>query len=55
MLPDGLIQRLGWAGRVESAVEIPPGFSGARVFRVCVSGHGEFAVKRLPRTLIRSE
>ena len=47
-LPLELIQRLGWSGRVQAAVQIPPGFSGGRVFHVRVKGHGEFAAKRLP-------
>ena len=47
-LPSGLIDRLGWSGLVESADRIPPGFSGAAVWHVKLSGLGEHALKRLP-------
>jgi hypothetical protein len=47
-LPAGLIDRLGWTGRVESVQPIAPGFSGARVWRMTLAGLGDVALKRLP-------
>lgn len=42
-----LANQLGWEGSVKSCRKIPPGFSGARVYQVELSGGQKFALKRL--------